>query len=152
MEFDGKIRVDTYLSYVESHFHPRLEMWVISIVPCHWMLLFSLTFSQTQIICWSMICNRSCNGILSTWTVYRKGCFGKEKMLIYFVYYYYYAFIVSSDMNIMPKICITNKLYKKNIRTSKVKCRHLAQTGWPILRCCCELLKWDFFYTPLTFH
>lgn len=48
-------------------------------------------------------------------------------MLIYFVYYY--AFIVSSDMNIMPKICITNKLYNKNIRTSKVKCRHLAQTG-----------------------
>lgn len=57
----------------------------------------------------------------------QKGLFGKEEMLIYFVYYY--AFIVSRDMNIMPKICITNKLYKKNIRTSKVKYRHLAQTG-----------------------
>lgn len=57
----------------------------------------------------------------------QKGLFGKEKMLIYFVYYY--AFIVSSAMNIMPKICITNKLYNKNVRTSTVKCRHLAQTG-----------------------
>lgn len=91
-----------------------------------------------------MICSGSRNVLLAIWTVYRKGCLEKKKMLIYFVYYY--AFIVNSDMNIMPKICITNKLYnKKYIRTSKVKCRHLAQTGWPILRCCCELLLWDFF-------